>query len=199
MVEGLPQAAVPPSVEVALHRGPRRKIFGEHPPLAPAGRDEQNGIHDRAQIDRAWPSARPCRRQQRHNDRPFPIRHVARIASANTPMILASDVIPGHSTPRLQIKDADSQPADIAQLLFGRALRARGCGAVGAWDGRRRGMAQRSLGRDRDNQCATPYLEYATLIWTRSANLYGAFSVKRFSSDFYLHLVRSESHDMAHL
>src|SRR4051812_49979068 len=84
MVEGLPQAAVPPSVEVALHRGPRRKIFGEHPPLAPAGRDEQNGIHDRAQIDRARPSARPCRRQKRRKDRPFPIRHVARITSANT-------------------------------------------------------------------------------------------------------------------
>src|SRR5215210_6603902 len=97
LVEGLPQTAVPPSVEVALHRGPRRTILGEHPPLAPAGRDEQNGIHDRAQIDRARPSARPGRRQQRRNDRPFPIRHVARIARAHTPMILASDVIPGHS------------------------------------------------------------------------------------------------------
>src|SRR5919107_280278 len=31
-------------------------------------------------------------------------------------------------------------------------------------------MAQQSARRDRDNQCATPYLEYATLIWTRSAN-----------------------------
>src|SRR3954454_8731230 len=26
-------------------------------------------------------------------------------------------------------------------------------------------MAQRSARRDRDNQCATPYLEYATVIW----------------------------------
>src|SRR5215217_1114509 len=101
MVDGLPQTAVTPIVEVALHRGPRRKIRGEHPPLAPAGRDEQNGIHDRAQIDRARPSARACRRQKRRNDRPFPIRHVARIASATTPMILASDVIPGHSILRL--------------------------------------------------------------------------------------------------
>ena len=31
-------------------------------------------------------------------------------------------------------------------------------------------MAQRSRRRDRDNQAATPYFEYATLIWTRSAN-----------------------------
>src|SRR5215211_4534209 len=31
-------------------------------------------------------------------------------------------------------------------------------------------MAQQSARRDRDNQAATPYLEYATLIWTRSAN-----------------------------
>src|SRR4051794_30063971 len=31
-------------------------------------------------------------------------------------------------------------------------------------------MAQRSARRDRDNQCAPPYLEYAAVIWTRSAN-----------------------------
>src|SRR5215211_1920623 len=31
-------------------------------------------------------------------------------------------------------------------------------------------MAQQSARRDRDNQAATPYLEYAALIWTRSAN-----------------------------
>ena len=31
-------------------------------------------------------------------------------------------------------------------------------------------MAQQSARRDRDNQAATPYLEYATVIWTRSAN-----------------------------
>src|ERR687885_2193109 len=31
-------------------------------------------------------------------------------------------------------------------------------------------MAQQSARRDRDTQAATPYLEYATLIWTRSAN-----------------------------
>ena len=30
-------------------------------------------------------------------------------------------------------------------------------------------MAQQSATRDRDNQAATPYLEYAALIWTRSA------------------------------
>src|SRR6185436_1023217 len=81
MVEGLPQAAVPPSVEVALHRGPWWKVLGEHPPLAPAGRHEQNSIHDRAQIDRARPSSRSSWWQKRRNDRPFPIRHVARIAS----------------------------------------------------------------------------------------------------------------------
>src|SRR5215213_1841174 len=31
-------------------------------------------------------------------------------------------------------------------------------------------MAQQLARRDRDNQAATPYLEYAALIWTRSAN-----------------------------
>ena len=31
-------------------------------------------------------------------------------------------------------------------------------------------MAQQSARRDRDNQAATSYFEYATLIWTRSAN-----------------------------
>src|SRR3954466_16221419 len=31
-------------------------------------------------------------------------------------------------------------------------------------------MAQQAARRDRDNQAATPYFEYATLIWTRSAN-----------------------------
>src|SRR4051812_9190484 len=49
---------------------------------------------------------------------------------------------------------------------------------------RGKGMALRSARRDRENQCATPYREYAALIWTRSANLYGAFSVNRFFSGF---------------
>src|SRR3712207_5272443 len=31
-------------------------------------------------------------------------------------------------------------------------------------------MAQQSARRDRENQRPTPYLEYATVIWTRSAN-----------------------------
>src|SRR3954449_11237767 len=31
-------------------------------------------------------------------------------------------------------------------------------------------MAQQSARRDQDNQAATPYFEYATLIWTHSAN-----------------------------
>src|SRR4051812_9735311 len=36
VVDGLPKAAIPPRVEVALHGGPRRKILGQHPPLAAA-------------------------------------------------------------------------------------------------------------------------------------------------------------------
>src|SRR5215208_2030223 len=43
-------------------------------------------------------------------------------------------------------------------------------GAARAWGERKEGMAQRSARRGRDNQCATPYREYAALIWTRSAN-----------------------------
>ena len=31
-------------------------------------------------------------------------------------------------------------------------------------------MAQRSVRRDRENQAATPYFKYATVMWTRSAN-----------------------------
>src|SRR4051794_29238801 len=38
-------------------------------------------------------------------------------------------------------------------------------GAARAWGERKEGMAQRSARRDRDNQCATPYLEYAAVIW----------------------------------
>jgi hypothetical protein len=43
---------------------------------------------------------------------------------------------------------------------------ARVCGAVGAEEGRRRGMAQRSMRRDQENQCATTRLERAALNWT---------------------------------
>src|SRR3954466_16083034 len=38
-------------------------------------------------------------------------------------------------------------------------------GAARAWGERKDGMAQRSARRDRDNQCAPPYLEYAAVIW----------------------------------
>ena len=43
---------------------------------------------------------------------------------------------------------------------------ARVCGAVGAEESRRRGMAQRSMRRDQENQCATTRLERAALNWT---------------------------------
>ena len=45
-------------------------------------------------------------------------------------------------------------------------ISARVCGAVGAEEGRRRGMAQRSMRRDQENQCATRRLERAALNWT---------------------------------
>ena len=49
----------------------------------------------------------------------------------------------------------------------GRArIRARGCGAVGAWEGRRRGMAQRSLRRDRENQLCDKRFKRVGLNWT---------------------------------
>jgi hypothetical protein len=43
---------------------------------------------------------------------------------------------------------------------------AHGCGVVGAKEGRRRGMVQRSMRRDQENQCATTRLERVALNWT---------------------------------
>ena len=52
------------------------------------------------------------------------------------------------------------------QAPAARAIRARGCGAVGAWEGRRRGMAQRSLRRDRENQLCDRRCKRVGLNWT---------------------------------
>ena len=51
-------AGARPSVEIALHRRIRRKLFRQLPPLAAGGGHIQDGVHDRSKFRFAWATER---------------------------------------------------------------------------------------------------------------------------------------------
>ena len=105
MVGRQPRPAVTPIVEMVPHRGEWRKTLWRHAPLTAAGSDLQDPIHDLTQIGRAGPTAGPCRRQERPNQRPFFIRQTALMAGRAAPIFNASDIGPWHGhSPSSSIK-----------------------------------------------------------------------------------------------
>ena len=58
VVDRVSETAVPPPVEVALHRRRWWGILGQHAPLAAAEGDVADGVDHRSQVCPAWPSTR---------------------------------------------------------------------------------------------------------------------------------------------
>ncbi len=88
--------AVTPIVEMVPHRGEWRQTLWRHAPLTAAGSDLPDPIHHITQPGRAGPTAGPCRRQERPNQRPFFIRQIAWTAGRAAPVFNASDIGPWH-------------------------------------------------------------------------------------------------------
>ena len=91
MVHRAQQTTVPPVVEIALHRRERWKVVRQHRPLAARRGHIKDPIHYVAQRRYPWPPVRLACWHERRKQRPFPIRHIACIASATALIILASD------------------------------------------------------------------------------------------------------------
>jgi hypothetical protein len=58
-VDPLPDALIPPGVEVVRHRLPRREVVGQHPPTGPAPGQVQDGVDDLPQGVGAGPAGGP--------------------------------------------------------------------------------------------------------------------------------------------
>ncbi len=101
VVDALPQAAVAPSVEVALDRGERRKVLRQHAPLATARRNVEDRIRNRTEIGRSRPATSFGCRQQRRDPRPFATRQIAWIAHGLPSMLVASGISPRHLVPSI--------------------------------------------------------------------------------------------------
>lgn len=77
VIDRLPQAAVAPSVEIALDRRKRRKILRQHSPLTAAGRQIEDRVHHFAHIGAARTTTNLRGRKQRFDQRPFRIAQIA--------------------------------------------------------------------------------------------------------------------------
>lgn len=110
VVDRVPQTAVPPPVEVALHRRTWGKILGQHAPLAAAGGDVEDGVHHRSQLRPAWPSTRLGWWQERRDHTPFQIRHVARISGRLTSMLVTTTRVPRHLILQLLVGRKNHNP-----------------------------------------------------------------------------------------
>ena len=91
MVHRAQQTTVPPVVEIALHRRGRWKVVQQYPSLAARRGHEKDRIHYVAQRRCPRPPVRLTCWHERCKQRPFPIRHIACLASATALIILASD------------------------------------------------------------------------------------------------------------
>ena len=89
-----PQAAVAPFVEIALHRRGGREVLREHAPLATGRRDVEDRAHHLPQVRRPGAADPTRRRQERRDQRPFPIRQIACIARPSADIVAPSGIIP---------------------------------------------------------------------------------------------------------
>jgi hypothetical protein len=119
MVDGLPNAAVPPGVEIPLHRCVWRELLGQQAPLAAGLRDVEDGIDHLAHAGLARPPARRRWREMRLDQRPLFIGGIACIAQPVALILGARDFSPGHDvTPRCLRKHERIEAAEITQQFF---------------------------------------------------------------------------------
>ena len=122
-VDGTEQAHVAPGVEIALDRRHRRKVLRQGAPLTARRGEIEDRVHHLAQIDRARSPAGFRPGQQRRDQRPLAISHVAWIAPRRAAMLRSSGISPAHPILQLFARTEALQPTDIAQLLLVQALR----------------------------------------------------------------------------
>src|SRR5258705_10246978 len=122
----LPPSGIAPSIKIALNRRVRRKILRQSSPLTPAGQNEEDRLHDLAQIPLPWPAPMTLRRHPPTNQRPLRIRHIACVAQPTASILRTRDFSPWHGAlPRIFANPKESQPAEITHCFFGQALRMR--------------------------------------------------------------------------
>src|SRR5215471_12998849 len=95
VVDVLPGAVVAPAVEVVLHRGERRKVLGQHAPLATTLGDIENRLDHPTQRGLTRPPAPVRRWQQWCNHRPLLLGRVTCIPQPFPLILRASDFSPG--------------------------------------------------------------------------------------------------------
>ena len=95
-IDSSPNALVSPEVKVVLNGGARRKVLRQRPPLAAGRQNIKDGIHHRPQLNFSWASDAAGGRQEKREQKPFRIRHVACIAQMLAPILLAGDFGPRH-------------------------------------------------------------------------------------------------------
>src|SRR3546814_10060980 len=94
MVDRSQKTVVAPVVEIPAHRGDRRKVVRQHPPLTARGGHVQYGVEHIAQIRRARAASGLRRGQQRRDMAPFLIRRIACIPAPTTSIFGAGDFSP---------------------------------------------------------------------------------------------------------
>src|SRR5712672_4009718 len=127
----LPPSGIAPSIKIALNRRVRRKILRQRPPLTSAGQNEEDRLHNLAQIHFSRASQMTPRRHPPGNQRPLRIRHIACVPQPTTSILRTSDFSPWHGAlPRIFANPKESQPAEITHCFFGQALRMRSLGVA---------------------------------------------------------------------
>src|SRR5262249_23633043 len=122
----VPPAGIGPGIEIALHRRVWRELAWQGAPLAAGGQNEQNCLHNLAQINCPRPTQSTPSRKPARDQLPLRICHIACIAESVTQILGASDFSPWHrALPRIFANPMESQPAEITHPFFGQALRMR--------------------------------------------------------------------------
>jgi hypothetical protein len=121
-VDPLEQAAVPPVVEIPLHRRERRKVLRQHAPLASAARNIQDRIQHRAQVGLPRPAQALGSRHKGRDHRPLAIGKVACITLPRTLILRSSDFGPHVVPPGLLTTTRMPQLTEITQFISGQPL-----------------------------------------------------------------------------
>lgn len=95
-VDGLPQPVVPPGIEIALNRRDRREPIRQCPPLAAGPGDVEEHVHDRPKFCRPRSSRCLRSRQERLEQRPFPVRQRVCISLPRAAISPAGGLRPTH-------------------------------------------------------------------------------------------------------
>ena len=90
------QTVIAPGIKIAPYRRNRRKVVGQHPPLAAGRRDVEDRVEHVAQACRAGPTCGLGRGHERRDRRPFRVGQIACVFAARTGMLAASEFGPGH-------------------------------------------------------------------------------------------------------